>query len=102
MVAVEGYIILILAFIDGLFFGLAIKKGISSFVLLIIAIFIAGYAGFAFLPKLSFSAILSHVKSFIFANIDKLPSILPIGKIGSLSIILVLFLIGLGIGIWKG
>ncbi|KQB34762.1 MULTISPECIES: hypothetical protein [Acidiplasma] len=99
---ISGYILLILAFIDGLFFGLAIKKGIASAILIIIAFIIAWYAGFAFVPKLSPSQIGSSISSFVSSHIAMVPKLLGLTHSVSFSIVLVLFIIGLGIGIWKG
>ncbi len=99
---ISGYVLLIIAFIDGLLFGLAIKKGIVSAILLIIAFVLAGYVGLAFIPKISLSEISSYATKFIFDNISKAPGLIGLGHIGAITIVTVLFLVGLGLGIWKG
>ena len=99
---ISGYILLLITFIDGLLFGLAIKKGIVSAILLIIAFVLASYAGLSFIPKISFSKVSSYVVKFISNNIDKAPGLISLGHVGAITIVTVLFLIGLGIGIWKG
>ncbi|WP_287951068.1 hypothetical protein [Acidiplasma sp.] len=99
---ISGYILLAIALIDGLLFGLAIKKGIVSAILLIIAFVLAGYVGLSFIPNISTSKAISYATKFFYANINKAPGLLSLGHVGAVTIVLVLFLIGLGIGIWKG
>ena len=99
---ISGYVILIIALIDGLLFGLAIKKGIVSAILLIIAFVLAAYAGLSFVPKISLSEISSYVTKFILDGIDKAPGLLSLGHAGAITLVTVLFLVGLGVGIWKG
>ncbi|ARD85094.1 hypothetical protein [Ferroplasma acidiphilum] len=99
---VSGYIILAIALIDGLLFGLAIKKGIVSAILLIIAFVLASYAGLSFVPNVSFSKVYTYAKTFFIDNISKAPGLVSLGHVGSVTLVLVLFLIGLGVGIWKG
>ena len=84
---ISGYILLLITFIDGLLFGLAIKKGIVSAVLLIIAFVLASYAGLSFIPKIpeEFSGIgisLRNMESAI-AIKDKLPGVESITVIGA-------------------
>lgn len=99
---VNGVVVIILAFVDGLFFGLAIKKGVISFVLLFVAFFLAAYMGFSFIPKISFSGIISKIISSLVAHISIITNALAIGTAGSFSLLIVLFFIGLAIGLWKG
>ncbi|GGM79181.1 hypothetical protein GCM10007108_16760 [Thermogymnomonas acidicola] len=102
MVEISGFLLLIVALVDGLLFGLAIKKGILSFVLLIIAMFIAAYVGFAFVPHVSISSLASSVMPYVKQYVGEVTKSLSLGFGGSLSLTVVLFLIGLGIGLWKG
>lgn len=102
MTDLSGIIVLVLSFIDGLLFGLAIKKGVVSFILLIIAFVVSGYVGLSFIPKISVSNLLTTVVNYIQTNLHSITSLIPIGSIGSASLIVVLFAIGLGVGIWKG
>ncbi|MGC8665053.1 MAG: hypothetical protein ACP5FU_06735 [Nitrososphaeria archaeon] len=84
---------IVLAFADGVIIGLAIKKGIVSFILLIIGILLSSYIGLT-LPGLSLSVILSKIVAYSSYLLSKAPAMfagLP-----------VLFLIGLAIGLWKG
>ncbi len=84
---------LVITFIDGLLFGLAIKKGIVAFIIFLIAAFLATYIGLS-LPGISISTLFSKGISFITFAVSKAPAImvgLPI-----------LFFAGLGIGLWKG
>ncbi|EQB72492.1 MAG: hypothetical protein AMDU4_FER2C00137G0045 [Ferroplasma sp. Type II] len=99
---ISGYILLAIALIDGLLFGLAIKKGIVSAILLIIAFILAGYAGLSFIPNISTSKVISYATTFFYKNMSNAPGLLNLGHAGAVTIVLVLFLIGLGIGIWKG
>lgn len=98
----SGFIIPILAIIDGLLFGLAIKKGIVSFILLLVAFVISGYIGFTNSFKMPVSDIFSRIVSFVENNAHGLATLVPIGSTGAVSLLVVLFVIGLGIGIWKG
>ena len=89
----QSVIYLVLTFADGLIFGIAIKKGILSFILMIIGALIGTYIGIS-LPGVSVSLLLSKVLVFLGYILSKAPSFavgLP-----------VLFLIGLAIGLWKG
>ncbi len=89
----QSIIYLVLTFADGLIFGIAIKKGILSFILMIIGVLIGTYVGIS-LPGVSLSLLLSKVIVFLGYILSKAPSFavgLP-----------VLFLIGLAIGLWKG
>ncbi len=98
----SGIVLLVLAFVDGLLFGLAVKKGIVSFVLLIIAFIISGYVGLSFVPKISITNLLSKATTYIVTNLQSIASIIPIGNTGSLSLLVVLFAVGVGLGVWKG
>lgn len=98
----SGIVLLILAFVDGLLFGLAVKKGIVSFVLLIVAFILSGYVGLSFIPKISLSNLVTKAVSYIVTNLQSIASLVPIGNAGSLSLLVVLFVVGVGIGIWKG
>ena len=86
-------ITLVLVFVDGLLFGLALKKAIISVVLLLVAFAISYFVGLAFIPSISFSSILKYL-------VDYAKGIQFGGIV--LSFTILLFFIGLGIGIWKG
>ncbi len=97
-----GLIVPILAIVDGLLFGLAIKKGVVSFVLLLIAFVVSGYIGFSFVPNIPISSLINTIISYVTTSAHSLSALIPIGNIGSISLLVVLFLVGLGVGIWKG
>lgn len=97
-----GLIVPILALVDGLLFGLSIKKGVVSFVLLVIAFVVSGYIGFSFIPNIPITSLMNTVINYITTNAQSLSTIVPIGNVGSISLLVVLFFVGLGVGIWKG
>ena len=94
---VNSIVDLILSFTAGLLFGLAVKKALVGFLLAIIAFVISAYVGLTFIPKISLSYefhkwslfLLSYMSSFKFGGIV-------------VSITVILFLVGLAIGLWKG
>ena len=93
----SAIITIILTFAAGLFIGLAIKKGIMAFVFAIIGFLIAAYVGIAFIPKVSISYEIHKWSSFFLTYV----STVKFGAI-QLTLSVVLFLIGLAIGLWKG
>ena len=96
-VPISSIISIILTFAAGLFIGLAIKKGIMAFVFAIIGFLIASYVGIAFIPKVSISYEIHKWSSFFLTYV----STVKFGAI-QLTLSVVLFLIGLAIGLWKG
>lgn len=84
---------IILLFVDGLFFGIAIKKALTSFVLIVIALLIAYFIGFSLIPKISVTNVISQVTAYA--------SSVHFGTI-VITFSVVMFFIGLGIGLWKG
>ncbi len=89
----QGIFYMILAFVDGLLFGLAIKKGILAFIIFVVAAFLATYIGLS-LPSISIGALISRSILFLTYAAARAPAImvgLPI-----------LFFVGLAIGLWKG
>ena len=87
----------VLTFVAVLLFGLAIKKGVVAFVLAIVGFVIAGYVGLTFVPKISLSYEISKFIALALAYFKD-------AQIGTLAVSLtvILFLIGLVIGLWKG
>lgn len=83
----------VLIFIDGLMFGLALKKAFVSVILIFVALVIAYFLGLTFVPNVSLSPIVQYVMNYA-SNV----------RFGSLivSFSIVVFVIGLGIGLWKG
>jgi accessory gene regulator protein AgrB len=98
----SGFIIPLLAFVDGLLFGLAIKKGIVSFVLLLVAFVVSSYLGFTVISNHTITTAFNFITTFVSSHIQSVTSLIPIGSAGAISLVAVLFIIGLGIGIWKG
>jgi hypothetical protein len=97
MISITSLVDFVLTFVVGLLFGLAIKKGAMAFILGIIGLLIAGYVGLSFVPKISVSYELSRWASLAVAYVKDI----HVGGI-ALSLTIVLFLIGLAIGLWKG
>lgn len=83
----------ILALVDGLLLGLAIKKAIVSFLLALAAIILGAYIGVTF-PGLSASLLLSKAAYFVSYAISRAPELF--------TGVSIFFLIGLAIGLWKG
>ena len=97
---------LALIFIDGLLFGLGIKKGVWSVILIVIAVLLSEYINYSVLPKVSLSTFYGGVKShieYIITNITKIFPFSNIGTIiGAISISLILFIVGFIVGYMKG
>ena len=89
----SGIINIVLLFVDGLLFGVAIKKGAMSIILLLIALLLATYVGFS-IPYLSTSEILTHATNIAMSLYNHLGAIFLAFPI--------FFIIGFAIGIWKG
>ena len=85
-------ILFILFFVDGLLIGLAIRKGATALVLVIIAVAIAGFAGIAFIPSISVTSIVDYVINY--AKTAKYGVIV-------VSSTVVVFVVGLIIGLLK-
>ncbi|MEM0135508.1 MAG: hypothetical protein QXU18_09865 [Thermoplasmatales archaeon] len=97
MIAWNTILDFVLTFVVGLLFGLAIKKGAMAFLLAIIGFLIAGYVGITFIPKVSITYEINRFFALAAAYLKDF-------QIGTLAVSLtvVLFLIGLAIGLWKG
>lgn len=87
----------VLTFVAGLLFGLAVKKGLTAFVLAIVGFVIAGYVGLTFVPKISFSYELTKFLSLALSYVQTV----QFGAV-AVSLTVVLFLVGIAIGLWKG
>jgi hypothetical protein len=86
-------IILLILFIDGAIFGIAIKKGFTAIILIIVGILLASYAGLN-IPFINLAEITNAVSSFLVSEI---------GKIGPIFISFpILWIIGFLLGVWKG
>ena len=96
-VSYNQIITIILTFVSGLLIGLAVKKGLTALILGIVGIVIAGYVGIAFVPKVSLTYEFHKWSSFFLTYI----STVKFGAV-QLTLSVILFLIGLAIGLWKG
>ncbi|MGC8614001.1 MAG: hypothetical protein ACP5L2_07200 [Conexivisphaera sp.] len=94
--AIQPYgplLLVVLAFVDGLLFGLAIKKAIVSFIIFVVAVLLGTYIGIS-LPGVSAQALMSRAASLVTRWISSAPAIF--------SGVSIFFIIGIAIGIWKG
>jgi ABC-type phosphate/phosphonate transport system permease subunit len=83
----------ILTFVDGLIFGVAVKKAITSVILVVVALLLAGFIGLT-IPFLSTSNIMTHLLNILISQAR---------LIGPLIYALPLFwIVGFALGIWKG
>jgi hypothetical protein len=88
-----GLILLGLTFVDGLIFGIALKKAVSAIVYIIIGLLLAGFIGLT-LPLPSSQTLLEYALKMV-------PNI--INKIGPIAAGLpILFIIGFLVGLLKG
>jgi hypothetical protein len=88
-----GLILLGLTFVDGLIFGIALKKAASAIVYIIIGLLLAGFIGLT-LPLPSSQTLLEYALKMV-------PNI--INKIGPIAAGLpILFIIGFLVGLLKG
>ncbi len=85
-------ILFILFFVDGLLIGLAIRKGATALILVIIAVAIAGFAGITFIPSISVTSIVDYVINY--AKTAKFGLIVVTSTV-------VVFVVGLIIGLLK-
>ncbi len=88
-----GLVGIVLLFVDGLIFGIAVKKAILSVILVIIGIILAGFIGLA-IPFISEADIITHVTNIIISQAQHLGVFVVAFP--------VFWLIGFGIALWKG
>lgn len=84
---------MVLIFIDGLMFGLALKKAFVSVILIFVALVIAYFLGLTFVPNISLAPIVQYITNY--ASTVQFGSLI-------VSFSIVVFVIGLGIGLWRG
>ncbi len=97
MIAYTNILDFVLTFVAGLLFGLAIKKGTTAFILAIVGFVIASYVGLTFIPKISLTYELNKFIAVLAAYVKEF----QLGAF-TMSLTVILFLIGLAIGLWKG
>ena len=93
VLTLAGIIGIVLLLADGFIFGIAVKKGISSVILIILGLLLAAFIGLA-IPFLSVSGIWTHMVDVIISvasHIGALIYVFPISLI-----------IGFALGLWQG
>ena len=91
--SVAGIVGILLLLIDGYIFGLAAKKALTAVILIIVGILLAGFIGVV-IPYLTVNDLMTHVSNFVTSQI---------GHIGGFFYAFPVFwLIGFGLGIWRG
>ncbi|MGC8609279.1 MAG: hypothetical protein ACP5UV_05355, partial [Thermoplasmata archaeon] len=63
---------------------------------------ISSYIGLSFIPHISIGTLGTHLLPYIKQYGTQIAGDVKLGLSGSLSLTIVLFLIGLGVGLWKG
>jgi hypothetical protein len=88
-----GILAIILLLADGFIFGLAAKKALTSIVLIIVGLILAGFVGVV-VPFLTTNNVLSHLSN-VFASLA-----IHIGPL--VYSFPVFWIIGFALGLWKG
>ena len=78
---------------DGVFFGLAAKKGIMSIILIVVGILLAGLIGLS-IPFLTLGDVWSHVQNIFVYQIKNIGPVFAAFPI--------VWIIGFAVGLWKG
>jgi hypothetical protein len=84
---------ILLLFVDGLIFGLAAKKGILSAVLIVIGLVLAGAIGIS-IPFLTIGDVTTHIVNIFISQASHIGAVFYSFP--------VFWIIGFGIGLWKG
>jgi hypothetical protein len=93
--AFSGIVTIILLLFDGVLFGLAVKKGLMSAVLIILGIIVAGLLGLSLPLGLSAAEVVSKVFHILAFQAQH-------GGTAIVYTFPIWWLIGFGLGIWKG
>ena len=91
--AYSSIITVILLFVDGALFGLAVKKAVISVILIVVALILAGVVGLA-IPFISTGDLWTHAINIFFTQARHIGPIFygfPI-----------FWILGFALGIWKG
>lgn len=91
--AYSSLISILLLFIDGLIFGIAAKKGITSAILIIVGLILAGGIGLS-IPFISMSDIMTHIVNIAISQASHIGAVFYAFP--------VFWIIGFGLGLWKG
>jgi hypothetical protein len=90
---INSLIPIVLLFVDGLIFGIAAKKGIMSAILIIVGLVLAGAIGLT-IPFVSTTDVWTHLINIFMSQAS---------HIGGVFYAMPIFwIIGFGIGLWKG
>jgi hypothetical protein len=90
---VNSLIPIVLLFVDGLIFGIAAKKGVMSAILIVVGLILAGAIGIT-IPFISTADVWGHITAIIASQAS---------HIGAVFYAMPVFwIIGFGIGLWKG
>ncbi|MCL5067356.1 MAG: hypothetical protein M1368_03265 [Thaumarchaeota archaeon] len=93
LAAYSSIISILLLFADGLILGIATKKEVTSIVLIVVGLVLAGGIGLS-IPFISSSEIMMHVMNIILSQVS---------RIGAVFYSFPMFwIIGFGLGLWKG
>ncbi|MCL4350422.1 MAG: hypothetical protein M1414_04825 [Candidatus Thermoplasmatota archaeon] len=95
-------VILALIFVDGLLFGLGIKKGVWSVLLIVLAVLLSEYINYSVIPSASLSSFETNIQNHITYIVQNLQTLIPGGSTTSISASLMLFAVGFIIGYLKG
>ena len=95
-------VILALIFVDGLLFGLGIKKGVWSVLLIVLAVLLSEYINYSVIPSASLTTFETDIKNHIAYIITNIETIIPGGSTTSISASLMLFAVRFIIGYLKG
>lgn len=90
---ISSIIPIVLLFVDGLIFGIAAKKGITSAILIIVGLVLAGSIGLT-IPFITTSDVWTHIVNIMTSQASHLGAIFYSFP--------VFWIVGFGLGLWKG
>jgi hypothetical protein len=90
---VAGIVGIVLIIADGLIFGLAAKKALTSLILIVIGLLLAGFAGVV-IPFITANQVFSQITNLFLSQASRIGPI-----VYSLP---VFWIIGFALGLWKG
>ena len=90
---IAGIVAIVLLLADGLIFGIAAKKALTSVILIIIGLLLAGFAGVV-IPFITANQVFSQITSLFVSEASRIGPI-----VYSLP---VFWIIGFALGLWKG
>lgn len=90
----SDFIAIALLLIDGVIIGVAVKKGLTSVILLAVGLLLAGFAGLTLPFSLTASDMVTHATNIVISQIRYVG--------GIFSVFPIAWLLGFALGIWKG